>query len=72
MAARAHGQLPFMGHAALDVHQVDMAVGRLRRDQGVAAGRKGGVVGDESDAAAALGDLVYGACHGLLSKEGGE
>lgn len=62
--ARAHRQLPLVRHLAFDVHQVDVAVRRLRRDQRVAPGRQRGIMGDEADAAAALRDLVDGAGHG--------
>ena len=70
VAACAHGQLPFVGHAAFDVYQVDMAVGGLGSDQRIAAGAEGGIVGDETRAAAALGDLVDGGGHAVLSETG--
>lgn len=70
VATCAHGQLPFVGYAALDVYQVDMAVGGLGSDQRVAASAEGGIAGDETRAAAALGDLVDSSGHAVLSETG--
>ena len=57
-----------MGHVASDIDQIYMTIGRLWRYQGVSTRRQGRVMGDEAYASAALGDLIYGACHGRAFK----
>lgn len=62
MAAGAHWHLPLMHDFAVDADEIDVAAGRLRRDERIAARGKCAIVGDEADATAALGNLVDG-CH---------
>ena len=67
MSARAYRQLPLMSHLTMDIYEVDMSIGRLGGDQCVAAGAQSAVMSNKTCAASALGDLVNGGSHGVLS-----
>lgn len=66
MSARAYRQLPLMSHLTMDIYEVDMSIGRLGAIN-VAAGAQSAVMSNKTCAASALGDLVNGGSHGVLS-----